>query len=406
MKKNITGIVVVVLLFSVNVYGESLNERWVQRVLALQMDLDRTEPLGRSTFLYTHNSYNSAAYANAGRYWDPNHQLSITEQLNLGVRALELDVHWTLGAKAKKELLLCHGTSKHLGCSLFDRPLSEALSEIRQWLLLPEHQRQVLMIYLEDAMEGRYGEAIQVIHDSIGEWVYRPQRCEPLPLEVTKQALLNQGKRVLLVGGDCGSPAWSQWVFKGHWPTKNNSFKGFPECTVDGLSADQVANRLVRIYEDATWLSRHFGSPPPSIDEKRMQAATACGLGLVGVEPLLSDDARLRAAIWSWAEGEPLDNEGKNCAVLNTDGRFQADNCSEYRAFACRHAQRDHWTISFSKGPWSEGGELCRSEFGEAYQFDVPRSGAQKEKVFKASQGQLLWLNYIKEPGNKAWMIP
>lgn len=60
---------------------------------------DRTVPLIDTSIVMAHNAYNSLS---SGAMW-PNQQLSLTELLDLGVRGLELDVHWDKG-----EVRLCH----------------------------------------------------------------------------------------------------------------------------------------------------------------------------------------------------------------------------------------------------------------------------------------------------------
>src|SRR5690606_37279069 len=88
-----------------------------QQAHLVQRNLDLGEPLGRNNIQKTHNSFNSSAYASLGSYHDPNQQYSLVDQLDMGIRALELDVHYTMTPSFGKELLLCHGQANHVGCS-------------------------------------------------------------------------------------------------------------------------------------------------------------------------------------------------------------------------------------------------------------------------------------------------
>src|SRR3990167_11298028 len=84
---------------------------WIEKALKLQREIDLNAPLNEATFIGTHNSYNSKFYANPVRYIDPNQLLSITDQLETGIRSLEFDVHWTTNKNLLKDLLLCHAGS-------------------------------------------------------------------------------------------------------------------------------------------------------------------------------------------------------------------------------------------------------------------------------------------------------
>src|SRR5690606_5851258 len=124
---------------------EDFRNSWNYEALAHQRTLEMGEPLGQTSFQYTHNSYNSVAYQNLGSYWDPNHQVSVVDQLDLGIRALELDVHW-----AYSKLILCHVTSDHTRCSTSDRHFEDGIKETTTCLELHENNDQVILIYIEE----------------------------------------------------------------------------------------------------------------------------------------------------------------------------------------------------------------------------------------------------------------
>ena len=74
----------------VDVYQRS----WEKKSHAQQRALEANLPLKDSTFMHTHNTYNSAAYTTAFSYIDPNQNFSINDQLRMDIRAIEFDVHW------------------------------------------------------------------------------------------------------------------------------------------------------------------------------------------------------------------------------------------------------------------------------------------------------------------------
>lgn len=66
---------------------------WVPRALALQRDIDDEVALKRELWVHTHNSFNAEAYLPTLSGLDPNQIYSITDQMRMGVRAIEIDVH-------------------------------------------------------------------------------------------------------------------------------------------------------------------------------------------------------------------------------------------------------------------------------------------------------------------------
>lgn len=383
---------------------------WQNQALQKQNKLDINLPLGQASFLYTHNSFNSSAYANLGSYWDPNHVLPLVGQLDMGVRAIELDIHWTATDSGNKQIQLCHGTDTHTGCSIFDRRFADGIKEVNSWLRQSQNRQEVLMIYLEDHLDGHYDEAINIMQQYFAELVYKPAGCQGIPQNISKADVLAAGKQVLLIGGNCATSNWSNYVFNGVWSTKNGSFSGYPSCTVDGMSAEQVKNKLVRIYEDSTNLTEWFGDHNQSITPQVMADAVKCGLGIVGAEPLTEYDSRMAAAIWSWAEGEPNNYNGnENCAVLNADGRFNDVNCENTYAFACFDKNTADWRISQQKSAWINGEPICQAEFGSAYHFEVPRRAPQNLDLIarRAQSGRAaesVYLNYDDQEQEANWL--
>src|SRR4029079_1460280 len=98
---------------------------WVHRALTLQRGLDQGVPLWKEQFVHTHNSFNASSYAvptdgSLPSYYpsltnqDPNQVYSMTDQLRMDVRALEIDLHWVpspYGSRATNGywVTMCHG---------------------------------------------------------------------------------------------------------------------------------------------------------------------------------------------------------------------------------------------------------------------------------------------------------
>ena len=78
---------------------------WVHRTAQFQYELGDSLPLRDVQWIGTHNSFNSLAYAFTVSHADSNQQLSLTQQLDIDVRSLELDLHYIpsiLGCSARR----------------------------------------------------------------------------------------------------------------------------------------------------------------------------------------------------------------------------------------------------------------------------------------------------------------
>jgi hypothetical protein len=73
-------------------------QSWEFKALAHQNLLDNAVPMSQGFNVMGHNAYNSSAYSSLVHI-DPNHKLTITELLDLGVRTIEMDYHWVWQTK-------------------------------------------------------------------------------------------------------------------------------------------------------------------------------------------------------------------------------------------------------------------------------------------------------------------
>ena len=118
-------------------------------------------PLRDAQWLGTHNSFNSENNSVTLSHTDSNQQLTLSQQLDGDVRALELDVHWvpSLDAGGSDAVVVCHGRGPdqyNAGCT--NEPLfTSVLPEIAGWL--NAHPDQVILLYLEDQLGNATGYA-------------------------------------------------------------------------------------------------------------------------------------------------------------------------------------------------------------------------------------------------------
>lgn len=349
---------------------------WLARALALQGRLDLQVPLAQALLPHTHNSANSAAYAPSVSALDANQVLTLTDQLRLGMRAIEIDVHWTPNpsgdpAQGFRAVVQCHGEpvatpagGLHAGCSV-DTLLADLLREVRAWLDEPANADEVLLLYLENALDddpAAHAAAVAAIESTLGGLVARPAPgggCQPLPVSRSKQQLLDAGTRVLITGncGPGGGDGWDGWVFD-RYPSWDERGGSTFDCATERGEID-FEQTLVRRYEDSTWLSAMAGSGSHR-DAATMAAMVRCGVNLVGFDQLHPGDERLASLVWSWRTDEPALDAVGACAAQGRDARFFADGCEALRPVACRTAG-DGWAVTPGAVAWASGEDACRA---------------------------------------------
>ena len=386
---------------------DAYESSWTPRALALQRGLDDGVPMLNELWVHTHNSFNAEAYSPTLSGLDPNHVYSITDQLRMGVRAIEIDVHWApsldgLPSDGGKAPIACHGTTEsvaginvHIGCSL-EVHVRVRLAEVRAWLLRPENANEVLLVYLENQMDDdplAHQRATEAISSTLGDLVYRPagSGCAPLPLDESRGQIRATGARVVLTG-DCGPGAWTSWVFERgpRWKEGSNGdeYPDYPACDARERIPNDYDRSWIRTWEDSTWLSAMLdGSRQAStIDAVQASRMVRCGVDMIGFDQLHPFDPRLDAVVWSWAPNQP---SGGSCGYAGSDGRFRSDDCSAPRSFACVSGN-GAWSVA-PAGPWSDGAAACAVT---GTTFSVPKSGYANELLKTAASGSEVWLDY------------
>jgi hypothetical protein len=349
---------------------------------------------------------------------DPNQVYSITDQLRMDIRAIEIDVHWVPSpfgnaSTGGKWVTMCHGNSDvvpgvHIGCT-WDRPFQDGLAEVKAWLVA--HPDQVILLYLENQLNGDHQAheiAGQLIDQGLGSLVYQPpsnQPCAPMPMDTASSVgIRNAGHQVLIVG-NCGPGAWGSWVHERGPRWDEHGDPATYNDTGSTACADDRAARLSdatfrRYFEDSTWLANmqngHNSLITPAIAARMVQ----CGVNIIGLDQLTPQDPRLPAMVWSWAQNEPVAGAG-DCAYQGGDGRFHAGACKDKRRFTCVDATGG-WHVTAATARWDKSGKLCASEFPGS-RFAVPANGLRNQLIVeaKASPADQVWVNYANVNG--AW---
>jgi len=135
------------------------------------------------------NSVNDTATLS---HTDSNQQLSLSQQLDLDMRSLELDLHWipSAGAGGSNAVVVCHGRGPdeaNLGCTN-ERPAHRGAARAGPVAERSEHRAQVVLLYLEDELGDPAGYAATVKQLDAGVAAPRRQLPDPTARSVATRA--------------------------------------------------------------------------------------------------------------------------------------------------------------------------------------------------------------------------
>ena len=377
---------------------EAYEKSWTHRTLAFQYSLANDVGMVNAPWLGTHNSFNSIAQQGpALSTTDANQQLTLVDQLRMDMRSLELDVHWfpSVRAGGQNAPVVCHAgaVSDHDGCST-EPLLGPVLDQIAAWL--HAHPRQVVLLYMEDHLAGGgYPAAVDAIDKSLGKLVYstgsKDGSCVELPPTLTRDEVLAAGAQVVMVANSgCGEGAdWRSLAFswRNHFEEGPSQFLATPPC---GFKRSDYDTRLIRYYEDSTWLSAGAGAAAgdadsPGLTPEIVRAMTKCGVDLLGFDQLQPGDGRNDAAVWSWAKDQPARGD---CTEMRGDGRWYSSGCKQKRRATCRRADGS-WVLSANAVKESDAERACAVA---GARFDVPRTGYDNESLALVASGKRIYL--------------
>jgi len=382
------------MTISVNVMADSIddfNNSWAGKALGLQRTLDNQSPIIDNNILGTHNTYNSEVYRSCNfsvgcRYADPQQKHSIKDQLRMGARFIEIDIHWTLKQLSifnyRYRLLMCHGI-----CSIHDKYSTEGFSEIASWLNDSRNAGEVIILYVEDHSGGA-GDLYGEINNYFGNKVYTSGGCKNIPDSLTKAQVLAAGKQVVF---------WKDGGCSGNSNMANMAYTGL--------------GNVGRIWEDSTThgtINEFFNGGIESISSADVKTAFATGGNIVNLDDMVTTDGRLAAGIWSWNTNEPNNSNNEDCAMQYSNGRWNDAQCGNYMNFACRKPGTHDWFVTVAPGPYSEGNATCANEAPD-YKFDAPTNSQDNEKLkaAKATKGiSNAWVNANDLASEGNWQIP
>lgn len=386
---------------------------WLDNAHRLQHRLSSSLPLCRASLLGSHNSAITLAdgYGNQDGFFSglleyaewlapegtsrtirTNDQyFSLTDQLNMGVRMVELDTHYVLGS-----LRIAHCGGLHVdglnklvealnyvaktlgfdvrwdtetvGCNpslssipaASQRLLRDALGEIKAWTDEVRNRREFLIVYLDDEPDlldwGVVPELVAAVRDAFpDDLVFKPPdraaTASPDAGWPTTGELLDAGFRVMFVSSsDYGVEMKSHVFARGpgvcDWQEPSLVDIDAPSCAGTARFPEGTLLRTPSCEIQYGPLNCDFAlrnENSPILDEASLPGVMACGLNVPA--PDLLTPERAAAAVWTWAPGYPQNNS-TGCDdvtyVAASDGRWRtattAASCADLvrLPLACR----------------------------------------------------------------------
>ena len=280
------------------------------------------------------------------------------------MRKLEIDVHWTPSpwAGGANAPVVCHGRGAdemHAGCTT-ERLFADTMAPVAAWLRA--HPSEVLLLYVEDNLGGTEGQeaAARVLDDVFGKLLYRPRggasclaaapgadpaRRAERGRPGRRGQRLRRGARLARRGVRLGRARPTAAPV--HVETSTHGYSA--DCAPGDFPRSTYDTRLVRYYEDSTWVSATLDPGGPGyydagVTAQAAQRMTRCGVDLIDFDQILPDDGRLDAVVWS---GRGKSRAGR-AAIAPHRARTGAGvpvPCRLRLPAACRRAD-GAWTVS------------------------------------------------------------
>lgn len=334
------------------------------QALSLQNHLDQYEPLNFSQFIGSHNAAISSHYTTSNSsmnmsYSDPDNYLSLTEQLNAGVRQIELDIEWYNNA-----VTICHnhvdGNLKDILCD-GNATLASTIAEIKTWV--EKNPQELLILYLDvnlplDSHVNDLDNDLaqlepHVFTPSLAKEHFKVDNNTLPAYQLSKNSLIHQFQKNIIITNDddVENLKTSKYVFVNvqnstETPLAEVSANTFLSKKISCNDKDKYSKtnkifndvnhyNIFRINEDRTVIN-YMNSAGDSDPNQYMDYFTTqninnilnCPVNILSTNMLgfgCNDDEctinptdpRLYNFLWSWGLGYPLVNNGSTIAYIN-----------------------------------------------------------------------------------------
>ena len=376
---------------------------WHSGAISLQTQLARRQDLCHAVLQGSHNSAITLAngygngdalysrllrqvlppYAPRWMAWRTNNQwLALTDQLRLGVRSLELDVHWAggelriahcggvdlekvdgllgelNGLLEKEGLPPVDWDTETLGCdpsfsaipARLQRSFASALQEVAAWMVLPANAAEFVLLMLDCQEDLLAWDKVPLLEQQLQQYLgaavglVTPALIEGLGVWPPLELLVAKGARAL-VAVDCpiASNASNATFFLrsdvcGWTEPDPSGWAFFPECAHGQLLAN--AGRLIRIETDAIQYGplNSGGGFGPSYDLNASLVADFTGCNVNMPAPDYYTPEYSLASIWTWAPDQPSSaSSNASCVLLDAtlSGRWISLPTCDLLPLAC-----------------------------------------------------------------------
>lgn len=237
------------------------------RAMALQRELAADMPQDQSLMLGSHNTFNASAYPQGYALFQ--HSYTITDQLHLGLRQIDLDIHDIPGSP--NNLWVSHAVCIGTGHEPGNMSIGEALLEIRAWM--NQNPDEVIFIHTEQhfrtANTPLRGELLQLIEllfgrDSGNDRLIRPsdlgsnfyQMMDELPNKSLNQ--LRALGRILFTNiGGAGAPCNDNYIED--FPVQDTIYGNGPGTTACSVGSS-LRERRYWYYNHAKNFAHDYNS--------------------------------------------------------------------------------------------------------------------------------------------------
>lgn len=316
---------------------------------------------------------------------DCNQFLSVTDQLNLGARFIEMDVHYfgsnfysahcsqigialldDASSSLVAELQTILGASVEWQSSLIgclpsisgiraeeQRLHNESLSELAEWI--NANPSELVVLYTEVGVEietfSKVDSLLALYTDLFGDVLMTPSDLETYGgwNDVTLSQLIAAGKRVISVT----TPEANDAMFY-----MRDLCSGWEDVSSTSESVETNAGTIVRAYQSALHyatlsesglLGSDSSSSSSTTSEGEVDATTLPAFVAEGVNVLAPDGLdglTVAAMVWTWAENEPSDGDAA-VMLSQTDGRwYGVASASDITYTACvSSSNRTAWEV-------------------------------------------------------------
>ncbi|TMW64972.1 hypothetical protein Poli38472_009139 [Pythium oligandrum] len=354
-----------------------------------------------------------------------NDQLfSLTDQLNMGVRFIELDVHWF-----NNDLHIAHcggfhsalldslisafnkianwlGTdiqwdSQTIGCkpSLSSIPASEqrrlddALKEISTWLHKPENKDEFLMIFFDDENNlfrwKKVTTMIKYLKSHFGpEEILLPADLVHTYGWPSFETLLASGKRVIFMSGSNYSPRGDDVLFVKdeicNWTEPQLPFEPYPSCNFPMEHMTPLDHRHWIFRPETSEIvygflnaDGHLGDNTYILNETSIPPMVECGVNIPSPDNITPK--RVESTIWTLTRPDVLE-PGKCVALIRSKLTWVSLDCEHPGIVAgcVQHGHHTRWALGPQPVKEKDAAASC-SSMSKFWVYDAPGNGLENK---------------------------